>query len=246
MKKLAALSLLFSFSAFANSAELENQKNKILDIIKKNEQSVNIALKAVENDRQFLRTSFNTTPALKDIQNGCADSEFVKLSENLKRVWMSDYVTWPMRRLNSSYQYYLNNPQVTPNLSISQSEIFDAVKGLVQARSIKVCKYNDLFIFEENEDFRHAKNGAWQNYNASLSFDDIKSGTYDKTLRHVVYQGPIKVEGTLTRFGTPSSSYRFGKVNISINWDKVPSGGYSFSHPELTNPLDIIKKAKKL
>lgn len=245
MKKLLALSLLFSFSAFASSAELEAQKNRILDIIKKNEQNVNIALKAVENDRQFLRTSFNTTPALKEIQNNCADNEFVKLSENLKRLWLNDYVTWPMRRLNSSYQYYLNNPQVKPSLSISQSEIFDAVKGVERARSIKVCQYNDLFIFEENEDFKYAKNGAWQNYDASLSFDDIKKGTYDKTLRHVVYQGPIKVVGSLTRFGTPSSSFRFGRVNISINWDKVPSAGYSFSHPELTNPLDIIKKAKK-
>lgn len=245
MKQLIALALTISFSAFASN-DLEAQRARVQEIINKNQKDINIAIKVLRQDQAKLRTSVNSNTTLQDIQNACADGDFEKFINNVKNNWEYDYVKMTTRRLESSYRGYLNNPDITPVLTISQSEVFKAAEKIALARSLKVCKYNELFTFVEDADFKYAKDTAWQNYNAVLSFQDITSGKYDKTLRHIVYRGPIKVEGNLTRFGSPEAAYRFGKVQLTINYDKVPSAGYRFKHPDETNPIEIIKKAKRL
>lgn len=245
MKRLLALSFLFSFSAMANS-NLEAQKARIQSIINKNQQDINTAISILRKDQDKLRTSINANPILQDIQSRCADVEFERLIQNVKRNWEYDFVKMTTSRLESSYETYRRNPELNGNLKISQSEVFDLAPKVSLARSIKICNYNELFIFDESEDFKYAKQGAWQNYNAVLSFDDIDKGNYNKVLGHIVDRSPIKVIGNITRLGSVGASYRFGKVNLTINYDKVFSAGYRFNHPELTNPIEIIKKAKRL
>jgi len=244
MKSLLILSAFLSFTAVA-STELEIQKNNIERIIAKNQQDINLAIDQLREDQATLRRSSNSITALQRIQNSCADTDFERLITNLKKNWEFDFVKMTTSRLTSSYRMYQNNPELTPNLKISQSEVFKVQEKLNLARNIDICNYGELFDYDESGDFVYALNRAWQNYDATLSFNDIISNNYQKTLGHIVSRAPVKVVGEVSRFGNPRSSYNFGKVYRLITYDKVYSGGYRFSHAEITNPIEIIKKAKR-
>lgn len=237
MKTLLFLSLIFSFNSFANDS-LEAQKKRIEAIIAKNQQDINKAIEALRTDQNELRQSQNTNKTLEAIQNSCADTDFERLITNIKKSWEYDFVTLTTRRLESSYRG-------GGKLSISQSEVFNLSDRLKTARNIKVCNYNELFQFETSDDFEYAVSGAWQNYDATLSLNDIKTKKYQRTLEHIVSKAPVRVIDEVSRIGKPSTSYSFGKVHRLITYDKVFSAGYRFFHAEETNPLDIIKTAKR-
>jgi len=244
MKSLLLIGAFVSFAAVANS-ELEYQKNYIEKIIAKSQQDINLAVDQLREDQATLRNSSNTITAIQRIQNSCADTDFERLINNLKNNWEFDFVKMTTKRLESSYRTFKNNPQLTPNLKIYPSEIFNLDEKVKLARNIDICNYKDLFEYDETPDFEYAKERGWQNYSPILSFNDIMSNNYQKTLRHIVSRAPLKVVGEVSRFGKPRTSYSFGKVYRLITYDKVYSAGYRFSHAEVTNPIEIIKKAKR-
>lgn len=237
MKNFLFFSLIFSFQAFATDS-LEAQRKHVESIIAKNQQNINKAIEVLRADQDELRSSTNANKVLEGIQNACADTDFERLITNIKKSWEYDFVKLTTMRLESSYRGG-SKP------SISQSEVFNLTERLNTARNIKICNYNELFNFETSEDFSYAVSGAWQNYDATLSLNDIKTKKYQKTLEHIVKKAPVKVEDKISRIGNPSSDYYFGKVSRVITYDKVFSGGYRFFHADLTNPLDIIKQAKR-
>lgn len=244
MKSFLALSFLISFSALATPA-LEAQKKNIDSIIAKNQQDINTAIEALRADQSSLRRSFNAIDVIQGIQNSCADTDFERLITNLKRKWEYDFVRMTTYRSESRYRMFKNNPELVPDLRLSASEVFNINSLLQIARNIKICNYGELFNFDESADFVYATERAWQDYDAALSYNDITSNKYQRTLRHIVDKAPIKVVGEVKRIGSPAASYRFGRVNRLITYDKVFSGGLSFQHAEITNPIEIIKKAKR-
>ena len=244
MKSLLSLSLFISLHAVATPA-LEAQKRHIDSIIAKNQQDINQALEILRMDQRTLRRSTNALAVIEGIVQSCADSDFERLITSLKKNWEYDFVKMTSWRLESSYRMYINNPELEPHLKISASEVFNINARLETARNIKICNYEELFDFDESADFVYAREGAWQNYHAVLSYNDIVSSKYQRTLKHIVAKAPIKVKREIKRIGSPSASYRFGRVNQLITFDKVFSGGLSFQHAKLTNPIEIIKQAKK-
>lgn len=245
MKSLLAFSLLVSLSASASSV-LEAQKKQITQIIAGNQVSIDKAINSLRGVQAQLRRNVNTIATLQGIENTCADTDFERLITNLAKKWEFDFVKMTTVRLESKYQEFKRNPQLEPKLSISQSEIFDTTARVAIAQKIKVCNYSELFSFDTSADFDHAARGAWQNYSPLLSYQDIVSGSYQKTMKHIVDNAPVKVQGVMRRLGPGSASYRLGKVYQVITYDKVFSSSNRYNHAELTSPIEIIKKAKNL
>lgn len=271
MKSLmVCIALMSSASAFAGlvedgaqllaSGKAQVEKN-ILDITQLRNSASNMALDLKEFEVK--------SPKLKAINATCSATFLTRAEKEIE--YLEDrYVDGNVEMLSKHYKTLVENAQKAEKakkcsecddeirratvekylyaayVALDDMKIYsnalptDILKELSKNR---FCDYSGLFAFNDSAKFARLKDWSYGNYSAHLSPSEILSGEFTDTLDLIIRKYPMKVNRSASLFGSESSEYKNGKVNIQITYDDSFITGFdNVRHPKLTNVLDIIQR----
>ncbi|MEA9358316.1 hypothetical protein SHI21_18925 [Bacteriovorax sp. PP10] len=120
---------------------------------------------------------------------------------------------------------------------------FEKNKRVDYQVSTQICNFDGYFSYNDSEKFTKLKNWSSGGYNTLLSPLEVLNPQMSKTLGFIADKAPIKVNRTASKFGTASSQYTKGQINMKITYDDLLITGIdNVRHPEVANPILVINR----
>lgn len=272
MKKITiCLSLLASTSAFAGPLQdgtilLLAGKAQVL----KNAVNVSLTKSAIVATANDLRELDVKSSKLKAIYATCADkleAQGIKEVNNSAPIYgqyLSESLTKSYNQLRANVAAYDSavdcagcdaeikkatiekySYNIDINLrdlkSLSQRE-FD-VEFTKEVSERMLCELESFYKFNDSKKFTDLKSWSFGSYSSKISPAQVLSGDYTETLDLIVRKAPIKINRSASKFGSASSEYKNGEINIKLTYDSsIITGPDNIRHPELQNPINIINR----
>lgn len=272
MKKMTiCMALLASTSAFAGPLQdgtilLIAGKAQVLQ----NSISASLTKSAIVATANDLRELDVKNSKLKAIYATCADKleaqgiKGVSESEPIYGKYLSEELTKSYNQLkanvaardsavncsgcdaeirNATIEKYSSNININLRDLKSLSERTFPADFTKEVSERMLCELESFYKFNDSKKFDELKDWSFGSYSSKISPAQILSGDYTETLDLIVRKAPIKINRTASKFGTASSEYKNGEINIKLTYDSsIITGPDNVRHPELQNPINIINR----
>lgn len=120
---------------------------------------------------------------------------------------------------------------------------FEKNKRVDYQVSTKICHFEGYFSYNDSEKFTKLKKWSFGDYNTELSPLEVLNPQISETLKFIADKAPIKVNRTASKFGSASSEYTKGQINMKLTYDdSFITGVDNVRHPEVGNPILIINR----
>lgn len=144
---------------------------------------------------------------------------------------------------NATIEKYSNNINVNLRELKYLSQTVFPVDITKEISERMICKLESFYKFNDSKKFTDLKSWSFGSYSSNVSPAKILSGDDTETLDLIARKAPIKVNRTASKFGSASSEYKNGEVNIKLTYDSsIITGPDNIRHPELQNPINIINR----